>query len=85
MFGFITGKIKTAIIVAFSVALPVIYVLGRLGGGRRVKNAVLKDELQAAQKRSDFYKAMQDHETQIQADAPRNRDELVERMRKTGL
>tara|TARA_R110000796_G_scaffold176809_1_gene293693 strand:+ start:696 stop:953 length:258 start_codon:yes stop_codon:yes gene_type:complete len=85
MFGFITGKIKTAIIIAFSVALPVIYVLGRLGGGSRAKNAVLKDELKTAQKRSGFYKAMQDHETQIQADSPRNRDELVERMRKTGL
>lgn len=85
MFGFITGKIKTAVIVAFSIALPVIYVLGRLGGGRRVKEAVLKDELEAAGKRSDFYKAMQDHETNIQANRPRNRDELVERVRKSGL
>jgi hypothetical protein len=85
MFGFITGKIKTAIIIAFSVALPVIYVLGRLGGGRRVKNAVLKDELEAANKRSDFYKAMQGHESDIQANAPRNRTELVERVRRNGL
>lgn len=85
MFGFVTGKIKTAIIVAFSVALPVIYLLGRLGGGQKVKNAVLRDELEAAKKRSAFNEAMREHEQTIQADAPRSLGDLVERVRKTGL
>lgn len=85
MFSFITGKIKTAIIVALSLALPVIYILGRLGGGSRVKNNVLKDELDASRKQTDFYKAMQEHEADIQSNAPRDRNALVERLRRDGL
>lgn len=85
MFGFITGKIKTAVIVAASLAMPVVYLLGHLGGGRRVKEAVLRDELKAAKNRSAFNGAMREHEQTIQDNAPRSIGDLVERVRKTGL
>lgn len=85
MFSLITGKIKTAVIVVLSLALPVIYLLGRIGGGTRAKNNVLKDELDAAHKQTDFYKAMQEHEADIQSTAPRDRSSLIERLRRDGL
>ena len=85
MFSFITGKIKTAIIVILSVGLPILYVLGRLTGGSKIKQAVLKEEAEKAGKRADFYKAMAEDEREIEANKPDNRDELVSKLRSDGL
>ena len=85
MFSFITSKIKTAIIVVLSVGLPILYVLGRLTGGSKVKQAVLKEEAEKAEKRADFYKAMAEDEQEIEANKPGNRDDLVSKLRPGGL
>ena len=55
MFG-IVGKIKTYIIAGLALALPVIYMIGNIKGRAKEKNKVIKDELQAQQKASTFYK-----------------------------
>jgi uncharacterized membrane-anchored protein YhcB (DUF1043 family) len=85
MFSFITGKIKTAIIVILSVGLPILYVLGRLTGGSKIKQAVLKEEAEKAERRADFYKAIAEDEREIEANKPDNRDELVSKLRSDGL
>ena len=85
MFSFITSKIKTAIIVVLSVGLPILYVLGRLTGGSKVKQAVLKEEAEKAEKRADFYKAMAEDEQEIEANKPGTRDDLVSKLRTGGL
>ena len=85
MFSFITSKIKTAIIVVLSVGLPILYVFGRLTGGSKVKQAVLKEEAEKAEKRADFYKAMAEDEQEIEANKPGNRDDLVSKLRTGGL
>jgi len=81
MFG-IVGKIKTYIIAALAVLLPVLYVLGRKDGKKIEKQKVLADELQAQQKASDFYKAMAEHEEDTSVNS---RDGLVKRLRRDGL
>jgi|TARA_B110000908_G_scaffold168009_1_gene222047 hypothetical protein len=78
---FILGKIKTYIIAALSLALPIIYVMGRAAGGAKEKNKVLLDELESEQKSTNFYKAMLEHEE----DNITDRDSLINRLRNNGL
>jgi endonuclease V-like protein UPF0215 family len=85
MIGLITGKIKTAVIILLSVGLPILYVLGRMGGGAKVKQTVLKEEAEKAEKRADFYKKMAEHEQIIEDDRPRNHDDFINKLRSDGL
>jgi hypothetical protein len=78
---FIFGKIKTYIIGALALALPIIYVMGKVTGRAKEKNKVLKDDLQAQKKTTDFYKAMAEHEN----DNITDRKSLTERLRGNGL
>lgn len=78
---FLFGKIKTYIITTLALALPIIYVMGKVTGASREKNKVLKDDLQAQKKTSDFYKAMAEHENTT----PNDRRGLIERLRRDGL
>jgi len=78
---FIFGKIKTYIIGALALALPIIYVMGKVTGRAKEKNKVLKDDLQAQKKTTDFYKAMAEHEN----DNINDRKSLTERLRGNGL
>jgi len=78
---FIIGKIKTYIIGALAIMLPILYVLGRKDGKTIEKSKVLADELQAKDKAKDFYKAMADHEEFN----PTSRDDLTDRLRRDGL
>lgn len=85
MISLITSKLKTAIIIILSVGLPILYVLGRIGGGARIKQAVLEEEAEKAEKRADFYKKMAEHEQDIENDRPRNHDDFINRLRSDGL
>ncbi len=78
---FIIGKIKTYIIGALAVLLPILYVLGRKDGKTIEKSKVIADELQAKDKAKDFYKAMAEHEEFN----PTSRDDLTDRLRRDGL
>ena len=55
--------------------------MGRVRGSANAKNEVLKDDLQAEQKTTDFYKAMAEHED----DNITSRDSLTDRLRGNGL
>ena len=78
---FIVGKIKTYIIGALAILLPILYVLGRKDGKTVEKGKVLADELQAQRKASDFYKAMSEHEEFN----PTDHSDLTDRLRRDGL
>jgi len=78
---FIFGKIKTYIIAALAIALPILYIIGRVKGSANEQNKVLKDDLQAQEKAKDFYKAMSEHEKTTITD----RDGLTDRLRGNGL
>ena len=78
---FIFGKIKTYIIAALALALPILYVMGRVKGSANEQNKVLKDDLQAQKKSTDFYKAMSEHEETNISDRP----SLTDRLRGNGL
>ena len=78
---FVFGKIKTYIIGALALALPIIYVMGQVMGRSKEKNKVLKDDLQAQKKTTDFYKAMAEHEN----DNITDRKSLTEWLRGNGL
>jgi hypothetical protein len=78
---FIFGKIKTYIIGALALSLPIIYVMGKVTGRAKEKNKVLKDDLQAQKKTTDFYKAMAEHED----DNITDRRSIIERLRGNGL
>lgn len=78
----IFGRVKSMLIAALAIALPILYVLGRIKGKEAEKNKVLKDELQAADQANTFYKAMAEHE---QDGSIADRDGLVKRLRKDGL
>jgi len=55
---FVFGKIKTYIIATLALALPILYAMGRFRGAANEKNKVLEDDLKAAHKTTNFYKAM---------------------------
>ena len=55
--------------------------MGRVRGAANEKNKVLKDDLQAQEKATDFYKAMAEHE----ADSITDSRSLTERLRGNGL
>ena len=78
---FLFGKIKTYIIGALALALPIIYVMGKVMGAAKEKNKVIKDELEASEKATDFYKAMAEDEE----DAITDRKSLTDRLRGNGL
>ena len=78
---FIFGKIKTYIIASLALALPILYVVGQITGRAKEKNKVLKDELEAQNKASDFYKNMAEHETDTLTD----RKSVTDRLRSNGL
>mgnify|MGYP003624462958 FL=1 len=78
---FIFGKIKTYIIAALAIALPILYVMGRIKGSANEQNKVLKDDLQAQEKAKDFYKAMSENEKTNITD----RSGLTDRLRGNGL
>jgi len=78
---FIFGKIKTYIIATLALALPIIYVMGRVKGKAAEKNKILRDELQAQEKATNFYKAMSENEEDVITDRP----SLLSRLRKDGL
>jgi len=56
-----------------------------MGGGARVKQAVLEEEAEKAEKRADFYKKMAEHEQDIENERPRNHDDFINRLRSDGL
>ena len=58
----IFSKIKTYIIGSLAMAIPIIYLMGKIMGASKEKNKVLKDDLQASEKATDFYKAMAENE-----------------------
>lgn len=78
---FVFGKIKSYIIGALALALPIIYVMGQVKGRAKEKNKIIKDELQASEKANDFYKAMAEDEE----DAITDRPSLIKRLRGNGL
>ena len=78
---FLFGKIKTYIIGALALALPIIYAMGKVMGAAKEKNKVIKDELEASEKANDFYKAMAEDEE----DAITDRPSLIKRLRGNGL
>lgn len=78
---FVFGKIKSYIIGALAMALPIIYIMGQVKGRAKEKNKIIKDELQASEKANDFYKAMAEDEE----DAITDRPSLIKRLRGTGL
>jgi hypothetical protein len=78
---FIFGKIKSYIIGALALALPIIYLMGKVTGAAKEKNKVLRDDLQAEKKTSNFYKAMANHEDDNISDSK----SLTDRLRGNGL
>ena len=77
----IFGKIKTWIIAALAVAVPIIYVMGRIKGAAHEKNRVLKDDLVTAKTTTEFYKSLAEHETDTLTD----RESVTDRLRSNGL
>lgn len=77
----IFSKIKTYIIGTLAMAIPIIYLMGKVMGASKEKNKVLKDDLQASEKATDFYKAMAEDEE----DAITDRKSLTDRLRGNGL
>ena len=78
---FLFGKIKTYIIGALALALPIIYAMCKVMGAAKEKNKIIKDELEASEKATDFYKAMAENEE----DAITDRKSLTDRLRGNGL
>jgi hypothetical protein len=78
---FLFSKIKTYAIGALALALPILYLMGKVRGAANEKNKTLTDELEAQNQASDFYQKMAEHETSAITDRP----SLLNRLRKDGL
>lgn len=76
------GKLKTYLLLGLSLLLPILYILGRKDGRKVEQTKMLSDELDTANRVSDFYKKMAEHEQQNPVS---DRRSLVERLRNDGL
>jgi hypothetical protein len=85
VFSLAFGKIKIILAAIFAAVLPILYIIGRRDGAKAEKNAVLEDELNAQKVATEFYKAMEKNNAEIESNTPRNRDELTDRLRNNGL
>jgi hypothetical protein len=85
VFSLAFGKIKIILAAIFAAVLPILYIIGRRDGAKAEKNAVLEDELNAQKVTTEFYKAMEKNNAEIESNTPRNRDELTDRLRNNGL
>jgi hypothetical protein len=85
VFSLAFGKIKIILAAMFAAVLPILYIIGRRDGAKAEKNAVLEDELNAQKVTTEFYKAMEKNNAEIESNTPRNRDELTDRLRNNGL
>lgn len=84
-FNLVLGKIKIILAGIVAVLLPILYILGRRDGAKIEKNAALEEALDTEHERADFYKAMEQSNNEIESNTPRNRDDLVKRLRGSGL
>tara|TARA_E500000178_G_scaffold323646_1_gene349418 strand:- start:342 stop:602 length:261 start_codon:yes stop_codon:yes gene_type:complete len=86
VFGFITGKIQTAIMAIGAVLLPILYILGRRDEKAIQKTAALEDALELEKTRSEFHLSMSEAKNEIDnSNTDTSRDALVERLRDKGL
>jgi hypothetical protein len=85
MFGFLTGKLKTYIIGGLALLLPVLYVMGRRDQKQIQRADALEDALEVEADRADFYRSMEQHNHDSEGSTPSSRDDIVKRLRGTGL
>lgn len=85
LFGGIFSKIKIIMLGVVAALLPILYVLGRRDGSKLEQKKVLEDALETEHKRADFYKAMEQHDNEVENATPRDKRELAERLRQHGL
>jgi hypothetical protein len=78
----IFGRIKDMIIATLALALPIIYIMGRVKGKAAERNRVLRDDLKTKEKINKFYKAMAEHEDDPSTS---DRDSFLKRLRRDGL
>lgn len=85
MLGFLTGKLKTYVIGALALLIPIIYILGRRDQKQIQRSEALEDALEVEADRADFYKAMEQHTHDAEGSTPSSRDDIVKRLRGNGL
>lgn len=85
MFGFITGKLKTIVIAALAVLLPILYILGRRDQKSVDRVDRLEDALDTEKDRADFYRDMDKYNHEIEDNTPSTRDDIIKRLRERGL
>lgn len=85
MFSFITGKLKTIVIAALAVLLPILYILGRRDQKAVDHGKLLEDALDTEKDRADFYRDMEKHNHEIEDNRPSSRDDIIKRLRNNGF
>ena len=78
----IFGRVKDLILAGLAIALPILYIVGRIQGKAAEKNKILEDELQTKEKVSNFYQKMAEHEDDP---STHDRSSLTDRLRRDGL
>ena len=81
MLSLLTGKIKIVAMGIIAALLPILYILGRKDGTKLNENKHIKNDLEQEIAKSDFYKSMESDESTSMD----TRDELINRLRDTGL
>jgi hypothetical protein len=78
--GFLFSKVRSVLLGLAVIAGPLLYLLGSFRGKQSGKIDALKDELDEQTNKADFYRNMEAvDENDIR---PRNRNDLIERLRK---
>jgi|TARA_B110000908_G_scaffold165461_1_gene214967 hypothetical protein len=79
------SKIKIIMVGALAALLPILYIIGRKDGAKIEEVKQVKASAKAAEQRADFYKEMETTNNEIESTKPRDRDDVVERLREHGL
>ena len=84
MFGLIS-KIKIIVAGIVAALLPILYIIGRRDGAKVEEVKQVKASAKASEDRAEFYKEMETTNNEIESTKPRDRDDVVERLREHGL
>lgn len=84
MFGLIS-KIKIIVAGIVAALLPILYIIGRRDGAKVEEVKQVKASAKASEDRAEFYKEMETTNNEIESTKPRDRDDVVKRLREHGL
>jgi hypothetical protein len=85
LLGGLFSKVKVIAIGILAALVPILYILGRRDGAKIEEVKQIKASAEAMEDRAEFYKEMENTNSEIESTKPTTRDDITDRLREHGL